>query len=115
MRFLVLDREGSPVFDSYLLTGPRYNPVEFPLDEELPQCVPSRNDDMDPGRRRSVIDDPWLKVITYTVTTEHHIVEVDEVAAFLSAVIKVEAALVFEALREELQHLLLALPILLDA
>jgi hypothetical protein len=42
---------------------------------------------MDPSRWRCIVDDPRLKVITYAVTAEHHIVEVDEVTSILSAVI----------------------------
>ncbi|MCY1310743.1 hypothetical protein D9M70_609680 [compost metagenome] len=72
------------------------------------------NDDVDSSRLRRLIDDPRLKVVAYAVTAEHHVIKVDEVAPLCSAVIQVKPAFVFEALREELQHRLLALPVLLD-
>ena len=72
------------------------------------------NDDMDRGRLRCIVDDPRLEVIAHAVAAEHDVVEIDEVAASLSAVIQVEATFICKALREELKHLLLALPVLLD-
>jgi len=76
--------------------------------------VQGRDDDVHGGRLRGFVDDPLFKIIANAVAAEHHVVEVDKVAANLSAVIQVEATFVFKALREKLQHLLLALPVLLD-
>src|SRR5690606_32815941 len=103
-----------PIGDGDVLARICYYFLESLIGQMPPASrVKGCDDNIDRGRLRRVIDNPRLKVIPHAVTTKHYVIKIDEVATIFAAVVYIETTFVLKALREESQHLPLALPVLL--